>query len=107
MRDAVCAAARAGDTERLEQLVNDGASVHHVRWSGVSALHRACEGGHLDAIKLLIARGADVNARAAWGWYSPLHMAARYGHEAAIVLLLDAGANWSQPDKWLQCMTLD
>ncbi|OQS01114.1 hypothetical protein ACHHYP_20074 [Achlya hypogyna] len=100
MTDAVCAAARAGDMARLHELLEEGASVRNMRWSGVTPLHRACEGGHVAVIETLVSHGADVNAKATWGWYTPLHLAARYGHEAAIMALLHAGANWSQIDKY-------
>lgn len=43
-------------------------------------------------IELLLAAGADVNARNAYG-QPPLHLAAYYGYEAIVDQLLAAGAN--------------
>ena len=45
-----------------------------------------------DLITLLLAAGADVNARNAYG-QPPLHLAAFYGYEAIVDQLLAAGAN--------------
>ncbi|OQS02208.1 hypothetical protein THRCLA_21480 [Thraustotheca clavata] len=100
MDDRICIAARSGNLKQLELLVEEGINVCEQRWSGVTALHRACEGGHVDVIKFLLSRGADANARAAWGWYSPLHIACRYGNEEAIMILLEHGAIWNQTDKY-------
>ncbi|ELK23625.1 39S ribosomal protein L20, mitochondrial [Myotis davidii] len=58
---------------------------------GRSALHRAAAGGHLPAVQLLAARGAQVDARDALG-LTPLHHAARSGHVEVASHLLDRGA---------------
>lgn len=56
-----------------------------------SALHRAAAGGHLPAIQLLAAWGAEVDARDSLG-LTPLHHAARGGHTEVASHLLDRGA---------------
>ena len=50
----------------------------HVLGAGLSPLHLAAQGGHLDVMKALLTSGADVNARAANG-YTPLHFAICFG----------------------------
>lgn len=50
-----------------------------------------------EAIKLLLEKNAEVDARAC-GYKTPLHMAAVCGHEAAVRLLLENGANHSPQD---------
>ena len=64
-----------------------------------AALIHACEAGQLEVVRLLIQRGANVNARVeAIGpdgrseWRTPLSMARRNGHHAVVRLLQAAGA---------------
>ena len=45
---------------------------------GYSPLHRACYNGHLDVVRVLLERGADVRAATEDGW-QPLHCACRWG----------------------------
>ncbi|ETV82411.1 hypothetical protein, variant 1 [Aphanomyces astaci] len=93
-------ASRNGNVDAVKDLLDESnANVHKVRWSGVTALHRACEGGHVATIEVLLDRGANINARSTWGWYSPLHVACRYGQEATVKYLLVRGADWSIKDK--------
>ncbi|MGH9176462.1 MAG: ankyrin repeat domain-containing protein, partial [Vicinamibacterales bacterium] len=65
------------------------------------ALIQASGTGQLDVVKVLVARGADVNARvfaeAAYErpngeWRTPLGMAERGGHGAVVAFLRAAGA---------------
>jgi len=58
---------------------------------GETLLHVASQHGHGDIARLLISRGADVNARADVG-VAPLHLAARNGHTRVAAILLDNGA---------------
>ena len=62
------------------------------RDSAYNALDRAAANGHKDVVKLLLDRGAEVNAKDGVGW-SALHLAAREGHKDVVLLLLDRGAN--------------
>lgn len=56
-----------------------------------SALHRAAAAGHLPAVQLLAAWGAEVDAGDSLG-LTPLHHAARGGHVDVASHLLDRGA---------------
>jgi ankyrin repeat protein len=65
------------------------------RLSTSAILHLMSKRGETEAVKWLLARGVDVNAR--WiGWdtdATPLHVAASRGHAEIVRLLLDAGAD--------------
>ena len=55
-------------------------------------MHSAAYYGHKVVAELLIAQGADVNAKSDDGW-TPLHDAASMGHKEIVELLLAKGAN--------------
>jgi ankyrin repeat protein len=58
----------------------------------VQPLHAAVAGRNVEAVRLLLERGADVNARQQVG-YTPLMGAASAGREDMVQLLLDRGAD--------------
>jgi hypothetical protein len=61
-------AARAGRTKEIETAIAAGAPVDGRDLSGRTALMLAAENGHAAAVRLLLDRGADPNARDARGW---------------------------------------
>ncbi|MCY4073451.1 MAG: sigma-70 family RNA polymerase sigma factor [Chloroflexi bacterium] len=78
-------AAIMGDIDALRALLAaDGDLVSastpddHVLGAGMSPLHLAAQGGHLEAMELLLEAGADINAVDARG-YTPLHFVICYG----------------------------
>ena len=56
-------AAEGGDTETVERLLNEGASVRFRDADGRTALVAAAYGNHLEAAEALVGAGADVNAK--------------------------------------------
>jgi ankyrin repeat protein len=60
---------------------------------GETPLHYAARGGHLKVAELLVAAGADVNARENDGRLTPLHLAAMYGHSRVVAQLLEHKAD--------------
>ena len=60
---------------------------------GHTALHYAAEAGDLETCRMLIARGADVNAQGGGGWGTPLHWAMRSASYEMCVLLIENGAD--------------
>jgi ankyrin repeat protein len=82
-----------GHAAVAEYLVDQGADIHAVARNAmqVQPLHAAVAGQYVEIVKLLIAHGANVNAKQQSG-FTPL-MAARQNQNKEIqALLLEAGA---------------
>ena len=60
--------------------------------NGNTTLHIAAQNGHLDLCKLLVSKGADVNAQNAGG-NTPLHMVTSYDIDDVKAYLEEQGAN--------------
>jgi ankyrin repeat protein len=85
-------ACSAGDVEALRGLLKTDAELVRERIaSGSTGLHQAVH--HPDALRLLIAHGADPTVRDAGDQASPLHFAAANGNLESVRVLLDAGAD--------------
>jgi uncharacterized protein len=91
-------AAAIGDVERLREVLDADASLANA-WSedGFTPLHFAAFFGHPEAAKLLIERGADLEARSTNEQFAldaaPLHSASAAGQLEVCRVLLDAGAD--------------
>ncbi len=71
--DDIFKAVMWGTVNNVEELLNSGTDAS-VSYDGVSLLHLACSYGHLEKVKLLVSRGANVNAPDT-RWSTPLHYA--------------------------------
>jgi uncharacterized protein len=71
-------AVRTGNYERLAELLKQPDAVKERSEAGRTALHAAAEEGDLQAARILVEAGADVNARTRDG-ATPLQLAAGYG----------------------------
>ena len=60
-------------------------------------LHEAARHGHAELVRLLLERGARVNARSGTG-RTALHLAAEEGHADVVRVLVDSGADVSIRD---------
>lgn len=78
-----------GHTETAQLLLEAGAPVNHSGWT---PLIYAAARNRTDIARLLIAKGAELNAAAENGT-TALMMAAREGHLQILLLLLEHGAN--------------
>ncbi len=92
IEEGLWAAVRAGDEERVEQMLAHGADVNATNDFGTTALILAAKKGHTKIVKLLLEKGADVRSTERNG-FTALRWAAEKGHKD-IVLMLRA----SQPD---------
>jgi beta-lactamase regulating signal transducer with metallopeptidase domain len=92
---ALIRAAADGDVSGIDELLRAGANVNCTVAKGEfsSPLSGAAYKGRLDAVRLLLDRGADPNLV---GGGSPLINAAEAGHAEIVSLLLDRGANIDQ-----------
>jgi ankyrin repeat protein len=92
----VLKAAKHGDCAALQSLLAEQPGLLDARdTDGSTPLHCACWKGNLDAARVLLDAGADVNAVNAndhWGT-TPLHAAAHANQREIAALLLERGAD--------------
>jgi hypothetical protein len=99
LHESLVAAARAGDTKTVRNLLARGADPNEAdaednRWP---PLMHAVHKHQLAAAVALLDGGADPNRAAARG-FSPLLMATGYGHNDTMLLLIARGANANARD---------
>lgn len=104
---ALMMAAERGHVGVMNALIEDGAEVDARDQDGETALIRIADMNdfsrlpeHASVASLLLAAGADKEARDKWGRHTPLMAAAYRGNTQLVRLLLQAGANIHARDKW-------
>jgi ankyrin repeat protein len=91
--ERILEAARAGETDRVEALLEVSPELVNVRdGEGRTPLQLAVLGGYAELAELLLDRGGDLSAADAWN-YTPLHHAAYEGDAELVALLLARGAD--------------
>ena len=84
-------AAKAGDSDRVKQLLDQGANVAEPDSTGEPPLLIAALVGKTDVVAILLDRGADIETRNKGG-LTALHAAAYGGHLDTVKLLVEKGA---------------
>jgi uncharacterized protein len=98
-QNAVIAAARSSTTEVLERLVSRGGDVNaYDRYRSLTPLIAAADLGKTDAVRVLLAKGANPNLRG-HEQTTALIEATKYGRVQVVELLLAGGADPSLKDK--------
>ena len=89
-------AAKAGDVKRIQELLDSKRYDVNAQGSSMrdhmTPLHEAAYGGHLEAARLLLDRGADVNAKTI-SRYDPLTFSLLVGTPDVSRLLIERGAD--------------
>ena len=98
IKGTLFSACETGDIEGVKRHLADGADVNAKRKSNDIAcyeytpLHIAAHEDHTEIAELLIAKGAEVNAKDKYG-YTPMHIAAADGCKELAELLIAKGAD--------------
>ena len=94
---SIYGAARGGDLEAVKKFLDEGADINQRgHGGGGTPLHCASSWSNKkEVVELLIAKGADVNAKDDQGYYleTPLHKAAFWGNTEIIEFLIAKGAD--------------
>ena len=97
-------ACRAGDLERVRQLIQDGQDVNRGNSYGTTPLMEAAFNGHDQIVHELIRAGADVNVKNNYK-QTALYLASCKNHSrsadsSVVKTLAEAGANLNELDVW-------
>jgi outer membrane protein assembly factor BamB len=92
-------AARSGDVAGIDAALTKGARVDATARYNMTALIFAASNGRFDAVKMLVARGANVNAEDTFYRFTPGDAAAYNGHVDIALFLLQNG--WNGADELL------
>jgi ankyrin repeat protein len=89
----VADAAMRGDVAAVRALIDRGADVNAAQGDGMTALHWAGETGTAEMARMLLAAGANLEARTRIGDLTPLLIAAEAGNGPVVGVLVESGAD--------------
>jgi ankyrin repeat protein len=93
----VAEAARRGDSQTVQSLLQQGLDVDGRGTDGTPALHWAVRVNNEELVDLLLTAGADANAVNRYG-QAPIHVAVQYRHVVMLRRLAEAGAEIETAD---------
>ncbi len=96
--EALLKAAFEGDLDGLKAALAKGTPVEAKSERGFTALNLAASGNHPEAVKILLAAKADVNAQNKRNGASALHIAADTGNHEVVKMLIEAKADVNLKD---------
>lgn len=86
-------AAEDGKLERIKALLKVNSTLIHITdKDGYTPLHRACYGNHVEVVRFLLEKGADIGAKTDVKW-EPLHSCCHWNHKKAGATLIQWGAD--------------
>uniref|UniRef100_A0A3B5MB15 Protein phosphatase 1 regulatory subunit 16A n=1 Tax=Xiphophorus couchianus TaxID=32473 RepID=A0A3B5MB15_9TELE len=89
---ALLEASARNDPDEVRYLLRNNVSPDLCNEDGLTALHQCCIDNYEEMVKLLLDRGANVNAQDNELW-TPLHAAATCGHAGLVKILITHGAD--------------
>lgn len=96
-KTALMVAAKEGDSDRVRELIQQGADVNEPNNNGGTSIMYAALSGNVDTVSLLLRHHADVNSPAKNGW-TALMIASAKGYVDIAETLLEHGAEPNQAD---------
>lgn len=87
------AAARAGEVERVQAILESGIDVNSKTEYGATALFFAADRGNKKLVQLLLDAGAEANLSDTFYKSTPVNWAAQKGFDEVVVMLLKSGAD--------------
>jgi ankyrin repeat protein len=87
------------DINKVEEFLNNGVNIDIKDVNGYTPLHNAIIKGNIEIVKLLLDKGAHINARDNHFNETPLFIAAKTGKQKIVELLLEKGADVTISDK--------
>uniref|UniRef100_A0A158PAN7 Ankyrin-2 n=1 Tax=Angiostrongylus cantonensis TaxID=6313 RepID=A0A158PAN7_ANGCA len=85
-------AARAGNFDKVLELLRGGTDINTCNANGLNALHLASKEGHSEVVRELLKRGAHVDSATKKG-NTALHIASLAGQSLIVTILVEHGAN--------------
>jgi len=92
-------AVKRENVNAIRKLLNNGANVNQNIGNGRSPLIQASSNGNLELVKLLLAKGADVNKANDKNGETPLYQASKWGHANVVKVLMAKGADVNKATK--------
>ncbi|KAK5985218.1 Ankyrin-2 [Trichostrongylus colubriformis] len=85
-------AARAGNLDKVLELLRSGTDINTCNANGLNALHLASKEGHSEVVRELLKRGAHVDSATKKG-NTALHISSLAGQSLIVTILVENGAN--------------